>query len=80
MDVCPDDFISKTKASKRLGCGVDEYGNDQYICLPKVDMSSLVEFCYDGIMGYHEKGMVNMTFYFSQSFFHQNNLLLILLV
>ncbi|XP_078325933.1 uncharacterized protein LOC111103934 [Crassostrea virginica] len=56
VDVCPENLTTITKASKRLGCNKDEYGNDQYICLPTVDMSSLVEFCYNGIMGYNKKG------------------------
>ena len=56
VDVCPEKLTTKTEASKRLGCDKDEYGNDQYICLPTVNMSYLVEFCYNGIMGYHEKG------------------------
>nr|XP_022293570.1 uncharacterized protein LOC111104108 isoform X2 [Crassostrea virginica] len=56
VDVCPENLTTITKASKRLGCDKDEYGNDQYICLPTVDMSSLVEFCYKGIMGYNKKG------------------------
>ena len=56
VDVCPENLATITKASKRLGCDKDEYGNDQYICLPTVDMSSLVEFCYNGIMGYYKKG------------------------
>ena len=56
VDVCPENLTTITKASKKLGCDKDEYGNDQYICLPTVDMSSLVEFCYNGIMGYNKKG------------------------
>ena len=56
VDACPEKLTTITEASTRLGCGKDEYGNDQYICLPTVDLSSLVEFCYNGIMGYYKKG------------------------
>ena len=57
VDTCPTNLTQVIESSTRLGCDKDEYGNDQYICLPTVNMSSLVEFCYNGIMGYHEKGI-----------------------
>ena len=56
VDVCPENLTTVTKASRRLGCDKDEYGNDQYICLPTVEMSSHVEFCYKLIMVYKNKG------------------------
>lgn len=56
VDVCPFNLVEVEEASKRLGCGNDSYGNNQYMCLPNVNKTALVEFCYDGIMGLQEKG------------------------
>ena len=72
VDVCPENLTTITKASERLGCDKDEYGNDQYICLQTVDMSSLVEVCYDGIMGYQEKGILSHLFLVSNVFLTNN--------
>ena len=74
VDACPENLTTIIKASKRLGCDKDLYGNDKYICLPTVDRSSLVEFCYNGIMGYYEKGtfMLCLTFYCIKHFFRTN--------
>ena len=43
-------------ASGILGCGFDVYGNNQYMCLPNAEKTSLVQFCVDGLMGMKEKG------------------------
>nr|XP_022293324.1 uncharacterized protein LOC111103959 [Crassostrea virginica]XP_022293325.1 uncharacterized protein LOC111103959 [Crassostrea virginica]XP_022293326.1 uncharacterized protein LOC111103959 [Crassostrea virginica] len=56
VDKCPSNLTEKEKASKRLGCGSDKYGNNQYICVPNVNMTNLVEFCFNGLMGTQEKG------------------------
>mmetsp|Transcript_33493 Transcript_33493/g.53936 ORF Transcript_33493/g.53936 Transcript_33493/m.53936 type:complete len:103 (-) Transcript_33493:57-365(-) len=53
---CPTNLTEVEEASKRLGCGPDNFGNNQYMCLPNVNKTSLFEFCYDGIMGIQEKG------------------------
>ena len=53
---CPTHLTEVEEASKRMGCGHDDFGNNQYMCLSNVDKSSLFEFCYDGIMGIQEKG------------------------
>lgn len=45
------------EASKRLECGNDTFGNNQYLCLPNKNKTSLIEFCFDGVMGIHEEGM-----------------------
>ena len=58
VHVCPGNLSAKNEASKKLGCGYDEYGNNQYLCLPNVNKTSLVEFCHDGIMRMQEKGMI----------------------
>ena len=58
VDVCPKNLEELTKASTILGCGNDAYGNNQYLCLPNLDKTSLVEFCYGGLMGMSEKGIV----------------------
>lgn len=55
-DKCPSSFSEVENASKRLGCGNDKFGNNQYLCLPSADKDSLIEFCYTGIMGLQEKG------------------------
>lgn len=53
---CPQNKTEVEEASKRIGCGVDVYENNQYMCLPNEKKSSLVEFCFDGLMGIEEKG------------------------
>ena len=58
IDSCPENSSTATEASRKLGCANDEYGNNQYLCLPNVNLSSLVEFCYEGIMGLQENGMI----------------------
>lgn len=58
VDVCPKTSTTVIEASKRLGCGHDEFGNSQYLCLPNINMTSFFEFCYEGIMGLQEKGLV----------------------
>lgn len=54
---CPKNEAEVIKSSNRLKCGTDDYGNNQYICVPNKDKSSLVELCYNGTMGLREKGM-----------------------
>ena len=44
------------EAGTRLGCGQDKYGHSQYMCLPNAEKTSLVEFCYNGVMGIVFKG------------------------
>lgn len=56
VDVCPASLTKVIEASERLGCGNDQYGNNQYLCLPNVNKTSLVEFCYNGIIGFQENG------------------------
>ena len=70
VDACPENSTTVTEASKRLGCGYDEFGNSQYLCLPNANLKSLVEFCYDGIMGLQENGMF-LKFDFIVYCFHQ---------
>lgn len=53
---CPKNQTEVYEASKQIGCGVDVYGNNRYMCLPNEKKSSLVEFCFDGVMGIEEKG------------------------
>lgn len=53
---CPTGASEKYLASTRLGCGSDTYGNDQYICAPNEEKTSLVEQCNEGIMGIIDKG------------------------
>ncbi|XP_062575803.1 uncharacterized protein LOC134237683, partial [Saccostrea cucullata] len=56
VDTCPRNRTETVEASIRLGCGRDKYGNDQYMCLPNLETTSLVEFCHNGIMGFIESG------------------------
>lgn len=53
---CPKNEQENIKASERLNCGKDNYGNDQYMCLPNKEKSHLVEFCKDGYMGSVDQG------------------------
>ena len=62
VDVCPKNLTKVIESSKKLRCGNDDYGNNQYLCLPNVNKTSLVEFCYNGTMGLQEKGIFLFTF------------------
>lgn len=59
INVCPKDQDKVQMAAKRLRCNKDIYGNNQYMCVPNKNKTSLVEFCYDGIMGLEDKGKLN---------------------
>lgn len=61
VDFCPTTISEVVKASQRLGCKHDRYGNNQYICVPNTEKTSLVELCYDGIMGIVQKGYCQAT-------------------
>jgi hypothetical protein len=50
IDSCPGNARAAAEASSRLGCGRDEYGNDQYICVPNDSKTALLEFCHDRII------------------------------
>lgn len=56
VEKCPETLTAVNESSKQLNCGIDTYGNNQYMCLPNMEKSSLVEFCYDGIMGIQKEG------------------------
>lgn len=56
VNVCPNDQDKVQVAAKRLRCNKDTHGNNQYMCIPNKNKTSLVEFCYDGVMGLEEKG------------------------
>lgn len=53
---CPKTKAEFFKASERIGCGNDINGHNQYICIPNQEKTSLVELCYNEIMGVREKG------------------------
>lgn len=59
VNVCPNTEHDSLHASKRLGCGNDRYGNNQYMCIPNREKTSLVEFCFQGVMGIVQKGTLN---------------------
>lgn len=56
VNECPKNENETIQASKKLNCGLDEFDNNQYLCLPHVNKTSLVEFCFNGTMGIQEKG------------------------
>nr|XP_022287434.1 uncharacterized protein LOC111100116 [Crassostrea virginica] len=56
VNICPRNPTELERASEFLGCSSDEYGNNQYMCLPNEEKTSLFEFCYGGLMGMKEKG------------------------
>ena len=56
VTACPTNLTEVEESSKRLGCGLDTFGNNQYMCLSDVNKTSLFELCYDGIMGIQDKG------------------------
>ena len=56
VDTCPKTQKEVEQASKRLMCGEDQFGKNQYMCLPNTEKTSLIEFCYNGVMGMQEKG------------------------
>lgn len=50
VSVCPKNLQGIKEASNRLGCGNDRNGNNQYLCLPNKEKTSLVELCFNGTM------------------------------
>lgn len=54
---CPKSEAEFFKASKRIECGNDINGHNQYICIPNQEKTSLVELCFNEVMGVREKGM-----------------------
>lgn len=56
VNVCPTNEHDVIQASKTLGCKNDTHGNNQYLCVPNMEKTSLVEFCFEGLMGIVEKG------------------------
>lgn len=60
VNVCPRSKHDVMQASKRLRCGDDIYGNNQYLCLPNKNKTSLVEICFQGVMGIVEKGKLQI--------------------
>ncbi|XP_062584597.1 uncharacterized protein LOC134246285 [Saccostrea cucullata] len=53
---CPQNATEVLESSTRLGCGVDKYGNDQYICVSNRNKTGLVELCYNGVMELIQRG------------------------
>lgn len=53
---CPKTASGTVEAQKRMNCGDDKYGNNQYLCLPDEEKTAFFEFCYNGIMGWRQNG------------------------
>ena len=58
VETCPETPDEIKKASEALACGNDVFQHNQYMCLPNVEKTSLVEFCYDWIMGIQVEGII----------------------
>ena len=58
VETCPKTPEEIKKASEALACGNDVFQHNQYMCLPNTEKTSLVEFCYDGIMGIQVEGII----------------------
>ncbi|XP_062570911.1 uncharacterized protein LOC134232929 [Saccostrea cucullata] len=56
VDSCPTSETEFISAATRLNCSEDQYGRNQYTCVPNKDRSALVEFCYSKIVGLYQKG------------------------
>ena len=58
VEACPKTPEEIKKASEALACGNDVFQHNQYMCLPNIEKTSLVEFCFDGIMGIQVEGII----------------------
>ncbi|XP_055998820.1 uncharacterized protein LOC125655339 [Ostrea edulis] len=56
VDTCPKNLSEVEAASRRLNCSGFQVFEYVYHCLPRFDLSHLVEFCYDDISGWTEPG------------------------
>lgn len=56
VNICPKTETEVLIASRRLGCNNHTNDRDPYMCIPNKEKTSLVEFCYNSVMGIHEKG------------------------
>lgn len=72
VNICPKTTEEVHKSSRKLNCSKDEYGNNQYLCLPNVEKTSLVEFCHTGTMGLQPDG-IKLTLFKKKNIFQSNN-------
>ncbi|XP_062573904.1 uncharacterized protein LOC134235775 [Saccostrea cucullata] len=56
VDSCPTTNVTWYEAGARLNCSHDFFNRLQYLCIPNQEKTTLLEFCYDKIMGLYEKG------------------------
>jgi hypothetical protein len=56
VDSCPVNETEFAAAATRLNCGVDKFGRNQYTCVPRFDLSAVVEFCYNRTVGIYPGG------------------------
>ncbi|XP_062611095.1 cyclic GMP-binding protein C-like, partial [Saccostrea cucullata] len=55
VDSCPTTNHTWYEAGARLNCSHDVYNRLQYLCIPNQEKTTLLEFCYDKIIGLYEK-------------------------
>ncbi|XP_062600628.1 uncharacterized protein LOC134262237 [Saccostrea cucullata] len=53
---CPKNRSEWYTAGARLNCSNDENNTLQYLCIPNMKITTLLEFCYDRTMEFNEKG------------------------
>ncbi|XP_056017012.1 uncharacterized protein LOC125674562 [Ostrea edulis] len=56
VDSCPLNQTEFTAAATRLNCTVDTNGRNQYTCVPKFDLTAIIEFCYNYTVALYTKG------------------------
>ncbi|XP_062577819.1 uncharacterized protein LOC134239672 [Saccostrea cucullata] len=56
VNSCPKNRSEWYTAGARLNCSYDGNNTLQYLCIPNKNITTLLEFCYDRIMGFNEKG------------------------
>jgi hypothetical protein len=61
VDSCPANETDFAAAATRLNCTEDKFGRNQYTCVPRLDLSAVVEFCYNRTVGIYPKGEYKVT-------------------
>lgn len=56
VEACPTNQFEINSASLRRNCSKDDYKNNQYMCIPNKEKTSLVEFCHEGNLKLIDEG------------------------